>query len=148
MPYLQQLTDIGARVYNSGNITVATGGWHTLTFDSERYDTDTIHSTVVNTERLTATTPGTYIIVGNVEWASDATGDRGMRIYLNNTTVIGNLWQNPADSAPTRHCLTTIYQLSATEYVELEVYQSTAGNLNIVAQSNFSPVFMMQRIAP
>jgi hypothetical protein len=140
------MVDIGARVYNSGDLTIGTGAWTALTFDSERWDTDTIHSTVANTERLTATTAGTYLIIGQVEWEVDATSQRGCRIYLNGATVIANLWQEHTDVGSCRQNVATIYVLSATDYVELEVYQGTGGNLDVIATANYSLEFMMQKI--
>ena len=53
----------GAHVFNSVDIVCPSESWHILSFDSERYDTDSIHDTVTNNSRLTCKTPGKYLIV-------------------------------------------------------------------------------------
>lgn len=136
-----------ARVFNSGNISINDTTSTALTFDSERFDTDTIHSTSSNTERLTANTAGKYIITGNVRWASNAAGGRNLSINLNGGAAIGRA--APGATGATGIIImnvTAIYDLAATEYVELVVEQSSGGALNIDAASDYSPEFMMARI--
>jgi hypothetical protein len=136
----------GARVYNSLFQTIATATWTAITFDSERYDTDSIHSTVSNTSRLTCQTDGKYIISGNVAWVAQATGDRRLEIYLNGSTTIAREGGNVPGGSAFVQSITTIYNLSATDYVELRVLQTTGGNLNVLAIGNYSPEFSIQRI--
>lgn len=139
---------IGARVYNSGDITIGNSSWTALTFDSERYDTDTIHSTVANTSRLTATTAGYYLISATARFDFNTTGQRILMIYLNNTTGIARQGIGNADATNREHLnCTTVYYLSASDYVEAQVYQDSGGNLDIEQVGNYSPEFMMQRIA-
>ena len=57
---------VGARVHNSANISVSDSTWTSMTFDSERYDTDSIHSTASNTSRLTCVTAGKYLIIATL----------------------------------------------------------------------------------
>lgn len=135
----------GARVYNNANITISTASDTALTFNSERYDADTIHDTGSNTSRLTCKTAGKYIIVGHVEFASNATGARQVFIRLNGTTDIGRQAYLSPGSA-TRFCITTIYDLALNDYIELVVWQNSGGNLDVVAAGNRSPEFSMQRI--
>lgn len=139
---------VGARVYNSANISTTSGADTALTFDSERYDTDTIHSTSSNTGRLTATTAGKYHISGTVAFAANGTGARGLGIKLNGSTFIA-LVRLPAvagGSDITALTIDTEYDLSATNYVELIAYQTSGGSLNVSAGGNYSPEFMMTKI--
>ena len=139
----------GARAYNTGNITCSTATLTTMVFDSERYDTDAFHSTSVNTGRLTVPTGygGTYMIVGNIRWAANATGQRAAQIRVNGGTIIASLYLQATSADPIDLCVTTLYALSAADYVELMGYQTSGGNLNVTAQSAFSPEFMIQRVA-
>ena len=81
------------RAYNSGNVAVSATTWTTVTCDSERFDTDTMHSTSSNTGRLTVPTngDGLYLIGANIE-VGPASGSFstsvGVRIRLNGATVI------------------------------------------------------------
>lgn len=135
------------RVYNSANISTLNTTNTTLTFDSERFDTDNIHNLAFNTSRLTCRTPGIYSIKGQVRFTANATGRRELLIFLNGTItlaaidvvagVTGTDWLDQ---------VSTLYALGIGDYVELVAWQSSGGNLNVVAASNYSPEFMMHRI--
>jgi hypothetical protein len=136
-----------ARVYNSADIACADNVVVTLTFDSERYDTDTIHSTVSNTSRLTATTAGKYDIKGSISYTAAASGVRLARILLNGATVIANETRASASAADaTAMTVATVYDLAAGDYVELQAYQNSGGSLNALHTANYSPEFMMTRL--
>jgi hypothetical protein len=136
----------GARVYGSANIAVGNNSFDELPFNSERYDTDSYHSTTLNTSRLTIPAAGKYRITGHVAFASNTTGVRGLQIQLNGTTVIASNFVNPVTGASTDIGVTTEYQLALNDYVELVAYQDTGGALNVVAASNYSPEFMISRL--
>jgi hypothetical protein len=138
---------VGARVYNSAAITLTSGASTALTFDSERYDYDNIHSTVTNTGRLTATTAGIYHISGHARFDVNATNQRFILIRLNGSTTIANQTaQALAGSLNTALTVSTIYELAAGDYVELLAYQNSGGNLDVTATGNHSPEFMMMRV--
>lgn len=132
------------RVYNSANESINNATDTALTFNSERFDTDTIHSTVSNTSRLTATTAGKYLIFGHAQFAPNATGTRKVFIRLNGTTNLGTIEvPNNGGAANVELPITTIYQLAATDYVELVVFQNSGGALNVNAGASQSPEFGM-----
>lgn len=51
--------------------------------DSEAVDSEGIHSTAVNTSRMTIVTPGRYRVIGQLGFASNATGYRIADIRIN-----------------------------------------------------------------
>jgi len=134
-----------ARVYNNAAIDPAPGGWVTLTFNTERFDTDAMHSTSTNTGRLTVPTggDGLYLIGGNLELDSGGGAggsDKGIRILLNGTTPIAvNFNEMLSTGVDTVIAISTVYALTAKDYVELQVY--TEGDVNVLADGNFSPEF-------
>ena len=137
----------GGRVYNDAAETIGTGSWTALTFNSERYDIGDVHSIVSNTSRLTVATDGIYDILGLFHFAGDVAGIRAGRILLNGTTIIGETNElNPVAGSSCKMKVPAQYELSATDYVELEVYQTSGDDLNVNAVSNSSPEFMMWRI--
>lgn len=142
------MVDIGARVYNSGAITLTTGATTALTFDSESYDTDTIHSTVANQSRLTATTAGKYLIWGNVSFAANSAGVRIVKVQLNGATDIHKVRVEPVDLAthPTEIAVCCEYSLSAADYVELYAFQNSGGNLDVEQNTDWTPVFGMRKV--
>jgi len=137
----------GARAYHSVPQTIPTSTMTDLAFDSERWDTDTIHDLVTNNSRLTCKTAGKYVIMGGVRFAMNATGNRVARIYLNATTIIAYYFVPNAGAAQrTQFVVSTIYDLAVDDYIELTVFQDSGENLDLEAHSNTSPEFMMQRI--
>lgn len=139
--------DISARVFNSVNISIADVTLTFLTFDSESFDTDAIHSTVSNTGLLTATTAGKYLIGGCVYFEDNATGRRDLTIRRNGsndivrTTVLSS---GAADG--TKLEVTTYFNLAAGDYVELGVFQASGGALNVSRVADFSPEFWMVKV--
>ncbi len=140
--------DISCRVYNSANQAIGTAAFTKLTFDSEEFDTDAMHAVAGATSRLTCKTAGKFLITANVWWAANATGTRIVRIKLNDTTYIASV-QYPVNSAAyaTVQSLSTIYNLAVSDYIEVDVYQDSGGNLNSVYTAQMSPEFMMVKIA-
>lgn len=140
----------GARVYNNANETISHGSGTALTFNSERYDTDGIHSTSSNTSRLTCQTAGKYHIFANVRFASNSTGYRDVYFQVTsgaNTYYIAGQAVPAVNGAYTDICLSTVWDLAANDYVEVYVVQSSGGNLDVVGGTDgFSPEFGMQRI--
>jgi hypothetical protein len=136
-----------ARVYNDANISVANTTLQALTFNSERFDHGDLHSTSVNTGRLTAPVAGLYMMGGCVQFASNATGVRVVQVRVGGSTVIANV--EIVAGAATTHSLhvSAAYQLAAGDYAELIAYQTSGGSLNVLAQGNYSPEFWMVRLA-
>ena len=138
-----------ARVYNSADISISNATVTILTFNSERFDTNTIHDTSSNTSRLTCKTAGIYLIFGSVAWSNGALGVRQVSILLNGATVIAKQL-SPANDAnnTTEQSISTAYELTVNDYVELQVFHGQGSNLNISVLGNYSPEFGMVRVAP
>jgi hypothetical protein len=136
-----------ARVYNNANLSLTTGTLTALTFNSERWDTGNFHSTSVNTGRLVAPTAGLYEIGGSVQFASNGTGTRDIRIRLNGSTALAiDIWTAIAGGSVQPVQVTTVYQLAAGDYVELLAAQTSGGNLNVEVAANYSPEFWIVRL--
>jgi len=139
-----------ARVFNNANIAIVTATLTALTFNSEDWDNDTIHSTSSNTERLTATTAGKCRVRGRVLWDNSILGTyRLVQIRKNGAG-------NPLDleiAAPANFGFIGITQmveaevnLAAGDYVTLEVQHDAGVNINVLSAGDYSPYFAMQRI--
>jgi hypothetical protein len=107
--------------------------------DAEVADTDSYHSTVTNTERLTNTLGGTYWFKagGTVFFAASATGLRGIRVRANGTTLIDISQLDDVGLAAGGSYLsiaTGPFQLANNEYVELMAHQTSGGALNAQMQ--------------
>lgn len=130
------------RVYNNANISITTSGVaQALTFNSERYDTDSMHSTSADTGRITFNTAGLYHVFATIEFASNATGYRQAYLRVNGTTVIAASSCPAATSLGTELMLSCVWKFAAADYVEVFVAQLSGGALNVAGASAFSPEF-------
>ena len=99
-----------ASVWSSANISIPNGGTGAvLTWDSEEFDTDSVHSTVTNTERFTIVTPGVYVATLDFVWQAGAVAGvytdvrvnanlsatnrmlgRDVRPWINSASIVGS----------------------------------------------------------
>ena len=144
---IQSARGIRARVYNNANITLTNNTATALTFNSELYDTDAFHSTSVNTSRLTIPYDGYYRVTGNVRFAANATGQRQVRLLVNNTTIIGfTVIPTSAAANTTIIQVTSDYQFVASDYIELVALQDSGGNLDVTSVAHYSPEFWIDKL--
>ncbi|KKL22040.1 hypothetical protein LCGC14_2439430, partial [marine sediment metagenome] len=136
--------DIGAKASEAGGAeTITTGTWTALPFDTDDFDTDTIHDVSSNTERLTATTAGVYVIVAYGGFASDAAGElRGFKIREGGDTDLAFDYVFPLTGQATLNTITVIQKLAAAEYVEFLVFHDKGTDLATIAERTFA----MQKI--
>lgn len=134
------------RVYSSVPISLVNAIETTLTFDSERYDTNSMHSTTVNPGRITFNTAGLYLV--SMSFRTTPDNDYNFvygLIRFNGSAalashVIGTMTDN---TIPTLMTVTTVYKFAVNDYVEARVAQkntSAATNSATVA-ANDSPEF-------
>jgi hypothetical protein len=136
-----------AHVYHSAAQSIADGTAVALAFNSERWDTDAIHSTSSNNTRLTCQTAGKYEIGGMVEWASNAAGYRQLLIRPNGTaTYIGRDVRNAVSGGTTEQQAFADCVLAAGDYVELVVTHNAGAPLNVTSAGSFSPEFWMKKV--
>lgn len=129
---------IGARIYKSANQTLTTGTVTALTMNSEDYDTDAFHSTVTNDSRITIPSglAGYYLVLGTVQYAPDATGERRARLHKNGSVVKQNnkMTVTVASENTFVEC-TGIFNLAETDYIELNGYHTKGSDLAVVGGS-------------
>ncbi len=131
------------RVYNSGNVSIPDSAETAVTWDSEDFDTDDMHSVSSNTSRLTAPIAGKYIIMATIGWAANATGLRNVIIKYNGTTHIADVDDNPPGAVAFRQFIVAPYHLAAADYVECMAWQSSGGALNVERSANRFSWFSM-----
>lgn len=141
---------VGARITHSAAQTLTTGTWTSLAFDTERYDPSGLHSNVTNNSRFTIPTGlgGRYLLSANWEWAANASGQRISRFLVNNTTVIAYDWRafsgGGSPVATPMGGFSTVYVLAAGDFVEIQLQQTSGGNLDVNKAANYSPEFVIQ----
>jgi hypothetical protein len=127
---------VGVRCYRSTNQSIPNATVTAMLWDVENYDTNTFHSTSTNTDRITIPSgqSGYYSITFNVNWAPNSTGFRNATIRVNNdsATIGAVVYIQPYNIASTENSMemTTVFYLNAADYVTINVYQDSGGNLN------------------
>lgn len=123
----------------NATISIATSGTiQAVTYNDERFDTDTMHNTAANTSRITFTTAGKYMVGGCVQWASGATGVREVSIRSGGSVEIVQDDRINLAASAFHHHVNTIYHFSAADYAEFMCRQTQGTALNIVLVANIS----------
>lgn len=137
------------RVYHNTTQSINDNSETALVFNSERYDTDGMHSTSVNTGRITINTAGLYLVTFTGRFSAADTDYLSTYIRIqadaDSNQIIawaseGTMTDN--NSGP-GFSVATVYKFAAGEYIEVKAFQNnTSGNANnIIASSQESPEF-------
>jgi hypothetical protein len=103
-----------------------------LAFYSERFDTDTMHSTVTNNSRITINTAGIYLFTASIYYSANATGRRSLNISRSGTTDVATIQvQAVATPAvdPTHLQVATVYKCSAGDWFVVQCAQNSGATL-------------------
>jgi len=140
---------VGVRVYrDAAFVHNNTGNFLPIDFNQQRWDDPDDDQWVIGTPtRLTCQFDGIYVITGHVYWAANATGIRGLHIFLNGATNLCGTTHINLNATGLNQSITTTYKLVVGDFVELRVYQNSGGNLNILSLAQDSPEFSMVRAA-
>ena len=136
----------GARVYDASNQSITTATETAMAQDSEMYDTGGYHDNSTNNSRLTAPVTGYYNITGHIRFAGNATGLRWIGIREGGATYIARQHAQEVEASAVSLSVSADYYLAAAEYVELIVYQSSGGNLDVQTAAEYSSRFAINRI--
>jgi hypothetical protein len=140
----------GVRVTDAGGQTISNTTFTAIDFDTDRWDEFDMHDTSTNNSRITCIVDGRYIMGGAVQWDANATGYRWLSVRLNGSShVVADRVINL--SAQTfEQSVSTYFDLSKDDYIELVVWQNSGGNLNTnkgnEGSVDYTPVFWAQRV--
>ena len=136
-----------AQVRKTSNQSLANATWTAVTWDSEAFDTDSIHDTSTNTSRLTCRTPGKYLLSGVVEFSGLTNPTYlSLQFALNGNTsgrVYGRQGRTDTTVTPIVS-IADVIDLSVGDYVELYVFTGTGTGTIVGTNPNAS--FSMTRI--
>jgi hypothetical protein len=123
---------VGVSVYKSANQSIANNTDTALTFDSEFFNTGSFHSTSTNNSRLTIPSGkgGKYLLSGAVSWGAAGGTIRVIKIYKNGS-VLNQISQIDGTNDGSINPAANVYELVATDYLEVYVRQNSGGNLDV-----------------
>lgn len=133
-------------VTDAGSISIPNNTATELTFGTETFDTDTMHSTSANTGRLTATTAGLYLVTASVDWDLNTTGYRQVGIVrsVGNLTVAVSSAPAASFLLSTLQSVSCLVKLDAGGYVTVKVQQDSGGTRTTRTGSRFSASWVGQ----
>jgi hypothetical protein len=133
---LQQsiVPSVSARVYNSVAQTISNGTVTRLMFDSERFDVGDMHSTISNTDRLTATRSGIYLVGGQVLWQIAGTGRRDVIISHSGGGLIARDVRDATAAGVSFFASSGPWEAQAGDYFVVDVYHERGSNLTVEAE--------------
>ena len=136
-----------ARVTHSASATLSNGVWTGLDFNTDVFDASSMHSTGANSSQVVAPTAGIYQATANVQWSSNSSGSRGVRIVLNDVTVIGQHTVHASSAVATDVHICALYRLSTGDYLVAQARVDQVDTLGIQVVSSFSPTFSVMRLS-
>jgi len=130
-------------VYRTANQLIGNAAWTSLLWDAELFDESGMHSTSSNTSRLVALCAGTYEVAAMVRFDANATGNRFIRIDPSNAAAGAEVsMANMGASTHTAVVTHATYTLAAGDYVEIQCYQNSGGDLNALGAASQSHATM------
>lgn len=139
------------RATRTSAVSIADATETTVSFNAERFDTDTMHDSVTNSSRITIKTAGIYAIGfhGMFAAAADYVGAYAI-LRLNGTTEIarGPQVTTVSFSMNPQVVVHTIDQFDVADYIEVRVFQNNSANVarNLEQTDERTPEFYAARI--
>lgn len=144
VPFAQRSAFRGALVGKTSGQSVSTSNVTALTFDSEDYDTDTIHDNATNNTRLTVPTGVTKVrLSGQTVTSGISTGQFDVFIYKNGAaftpgSATSRLRHSGTSTNPAQNVTSSIISVASGDYFELMVAQYTGGAVTYGSTTWFS----------
>lgn len=115
---------------SSSATSVPNNTWTHIPCGTEQFDTDGLHSTVTNTDRITATRDGFYVVVAQANWAASAVGVRQIRFLQNGAFTGSQAATAPIDTTFSLQAIELV-RLTAGSWISPQVTQSSGGALDV-----------------
>lgn len=106
-----------------------------IAFQTESFDTDTIHDNTTNNSRLTIKTAGKYIVGTTVSTATN--NSMWVRILLNGTTNISGIQAGGNTGSDDSRSIVTFYNFAVNDYVEAQAKMGATANSTGDGLTNF-----------
>lgn len=121
------------KAYQTAAQSIPSGADTYVTLTGEQWDVGgavMMHSTTSNSQRITFTIPGTYLVNATVHWVNNATGTRQTFVLLNGSSRIGVFGAAPVSAVGAVVGGSFEYQFAAGDYIELQANQSSGAALS------------------
>jgi hypothetical protein len=130
-------TFAGCYLQRSANQTISNNTLTSVTWDTETLDSNAYHSTSTNTDRITIPSgkAGKYMVGFTLTYTGSSTGIRVGQIRKNGTSVSQTNIQSISGAGNTVLSKTHVIDLTVGDYIDLQAYQNSGGNLDLLANA-------------
>lgn len=137
-----------SRAYSGASQPTTSGVPTILTFDTNQYDYGPVHSTAVNPTRFTVPVGGSgvYAFVAQARFDQNAAGVRQFQVLKNGSLPIAFAFISAASLGDTCVPVAGQIDLVAGDYLELQVFQNSGGNLNVLGGNIVNTTFSIAKI--
>ena len=130
---------LGARCISTGNQSISSTSVTAVTFGAESFDSDVFHDNTTNNTRLTIQSGlgGEYIVsaFGEMDLGADDFARVGIRVNGSSFAVEHSITTGTFDDPAHTLSVSTIYDLSSGDYIEMTWFQNSGGALTLTKQS-------------
>jgi hypothetical protein len=133
-------------VYRAGALTIGAGSTAKVTFETETFDTNNNFDATTN-NRYVAPVNGFYWFSATVSMAVNA-NLYGILLYKNNSShKRGNFYSTGAVATNNEFTVTTLLQLSATDYIEIYMFNNSGSGsaIDTGAEKSYFSGFLVCR---
>lgn len=135
-------------VYASANQSNANNTDLVMAFNTERYDTDSMHDTVTDNDLIVFKTAGIYLIEFRAAFTANATGERKASIYKNGVQQIGHAAKKSASASFETGVSVVIQEaFEVGDTIRARTRQDSGIALNVLA-TRYSPILTATFLRP
>jgi hypothetical protein len=117
------------RVTASASQTINDNTVTTVTFNTEEYDTDTMHDTVTNNSRITIKTAGVFAVVFHGLLANNSDYQASYAQILKNGAFVAKATDNGvSDGGGPALQVVDQFKCAVNDYLEIQVFHNNTGN--------------------
>lgn len=118
----------------SANYSIASGVVQAIPWNTEFFDTASMHATSSNTEQILIVKAGFYLVACNIQCAANANGSRAIRLLKNGSLLAGTLSFFPAINGRATTCNTfSVEQLAAGDIISAAAFQDSGSTIVLEA---------------
>ena len=140
-------TFVGCGVKKTTDQSLSNSTYTVVSWDSENFDTNTMHDNATNNTRITIPTgkSGYYLLTGGIAFNSNGTGNRIVRVYKNGADL---RWLSSVAAANTGNFtivpFSQTFSLTAADYLEIYAYQTSGGALSVMSDPEAGSFWQVQ----
>lgn len=126
--------------YQSVSQSLATSSFTSVSLDAEVVDPYGGHSTTTNNSRYISQIAGWYLLLGQVNYPSNATGLRANRFAINGAATTAPLNEVELGTNPSGAAIVPNFALqflNVGDYAELQAFQNSGGALSLSSNNSF-----------